>query len=162
MFKKKLKKSIDCTLLVCEIDATHGLEQKQQQTENENKNTTDCFCRRAGLTANYLFPGANSLFPERVVGYVNTPLTPGFTLVNNPLNGTTNGAGQVLSGLTSQENLFIWTGSGYHIYTYQGLGVGTGLGFPEPRLDGRQCGSPGSSHHCWFSNRYGGWPLLDS
>jgi len=57
-------------------------------------------------------------------------------MINNPLNGTTNGAEQVLPGLTGQEELFIWTGHGYNIYTYQGAGVGTGLGYQSDWTDG--------------------------
>jgi len=33
------------------------------------------------------------------------------------------------------ESVFIWTGSGYHVYTYQGAGVGTGLGFASDYTD---------------------------
>jgi hypothetical protein len=79
---------------------------------------------------------AQTVYSQNVVGYVNTPLPPGFTLVCNPLNGTTNAAEAVMPGLTGQENLFIWNGHGYFVYTYQGAGVGTGLGFQSDWTDG--------------------------
>ena len=79
---------------------------------------------------------AQTVYSQNVVGYVNTTLNSGFTMVCNPLNATTNGAEQVLTGLVGQENLFIWTGHGYNIYTYQGATVGTSLGYQSDWTDG--------------------------
>jgi hypothetical protein len=90
----------------------------------------------AALAAAVTSSQAQTVYSQNVVGYVNTVLNPGFTLINNPLNGTTNGAEQVLPGLTGQEELFIWTGHGYNIYTFQGAGVGTGIGFQSDWTDG--------------------------
>jgi hypothetical protein len=90
----------------------------------------------AALAAAVTSSQAQTVYSQNVVGYVNTTLNPGFTLVNNPLNGTTNGAEQVLPGLVGQENLFIWTGHKYNVYTYQGATVGTGLGFQSDWTDG--------------------------
>src|SRR5579864_5383251 len=79
---------------------------------------------------------AQTVYSQNVVGYVNTPLPNGqYTLVNNPLNGTTNGASSVLTGFTGGENLLIWHGTGYYGYTYGGLNSGTGLGFQSDWTD---------------------------
>jgi hypothetical protein len=69
---------------------------------------------------------AQTVYSQNVVGYVNTTLTGSyaFSMVCNPLNGTTNGAEQVMPGLTGGESLFVWTGHGYYIYTFQGAGSG--------------------------------------
>jgi len=58
-------------------------------------------------------------------------------MIANPLTGPngTNGATQVLTGLAGGENLFIWNGAGYYAYSFNGAGVGTGLGFPSDWTD---------------------------
>jgi hypothetical protein len=90
----------------------------------------------AALAAAITTSQAQTVYSQNVVGYVNTPLTPGFTMINNPLNGATNGAEAVMPGLVGQENLFIWNGHGYFVYTFQGAGVGTGLGYQSDWTDG--------------------------
>jgi hypothetical protein len=79
------------------------------------------------------------VYSQNVVGYVNTVL-PGnnaLTLICNPLLGPngTNGATQVLTGLLGGENLFVWNNHGYYAYSFNGAGVGTGLGFPSDWTD---------------------------
>jgi hypothetical protein len=43
-------------------------------------------------------------------------------------------------GLTADfaggENVWVWTGTGWDIYTFEGAGVGTGLGYPSDWTDG--------------------------
>lgn len=79
------------------------------------------------------------VYSQNVVGYVNNTI-PGnnaLTLIANPLTGPngTNGAEQVLTGMTGGENLFAWNGHGYYVYSYFGPGVGTGLGYPSDFTD---------------------------
>ncbi|MDR3459813.1 MAG: hypothetical protein P4N60_20485 [Verrucomicrobiae bacterium] len=92
----------------------------------------------AALAASVISSQAQ-VYSQNIVGYVNTPLPGGnhLTMIANPLigSGGTNGAAQVLTGLTGGENLFIWNGAGYYAYTFNGLGVGTGLGFPSDWTD---------------------------
>jgi hypothetical protein len=58
-------------------------------------------------------------------------------MISNPLLGPngTNDAEQVLSSLVGGETLFIWNNHGYYAYTYNGAGVGTGLGFASDWTD---------------------------
>ena len=81
---------------------------------------------------------AQTVYSQNVVGYVNTAIPGGyaFTLINNPLNGTTNGAEQVMPGLTGGESIYIWNGSGYYVYNYAGPTVGTSAGFQSDWVDG--------------------------
>lgn len=79
------------------------------------------------------------VYSQNIVGYVNTTVPGGnaLTMICNPLTGPngTNGATQVLTGLAGGENLFIWNGAGYYAYSFVGLGVGTGMGFPSDWTD---------------------------
>ena len=78
------------------------------------------------------------VYSQNIVGYVNTVL-PGsgvYSMIANPLNGTTNAAEAVLPALVGGENLLKWNGAGYYIYSYAGAGVGTGLGFQSDWTDG--------------------------
>lgn len=92
----------------------------------------------AALAAAVTSSQAQTVYSQNVVGYVNTVLPGGFafSLVSNPLNGTTNGVEQLMPALQGNELVYIWTGAGYHIYQFAGAGVGTGLGFQSDWEDG--------------------------
>jgi hypothetical protein len=91
----------------------------------------------AALAAAVTSSQAQTVYSQNVVGYVNTTLPSGlYTLINNPLNGTTNGAENILSGITGGETILLWNGHGYYAYSYAGAGVGTGLGFQSDWEDG--------------------------
>jgi hypothetical protein len=93
----------------------------------------------ATLAAGVIAAQADSpVYSQNIVGYVNTVLPGGsLTLISNPLLGPngTNDAEQVLSSLVGGETLFIWNNHGYYAYTYNGAGVGTGLGFASDWTD---------------------------
>ncbi len=80
------------------------------------------------------------VYSANVVGYVNQVVPGGgvYSMLGNPLQNGTNGASQILTSLSASggETLFIWSGSGYYVYTYQGPGVGTGLGYQSDWTDG--------------------------
>jgi len=80
----------------------------------------------------------STVYSQNIVGYVNTVLPGGnaYTMIANPLNGTTNAAESVLPALVGGENLLAWNGHGYYIYTFAGAGVGTGLGYQSDWTDG--------------------------
>ncbi len=94
----------------------------------------------AALAAGVISSQAQTpVYSQNIVGYVNSTI-PGnnaLTLIANPLLGPsgTNGATQVLTGLAGGENLFLWNNHGYYVYSFQGVGVGTGLGFPSDWTD---------------------------
>ncbi len=133
--QKKLRIRLTPSSLSAEIANTHGLVKQNNTDKNENKNTTNC--RRRACCCSYIIPSAvHGLFTKRSWVCKNTVLNSGYTLVCNPLNGTTNGASGILTGLTSGETVLTWTGHGYFAYTYQGAGVGTGLGFQSDWTDG--------------------------
>jgi len=91
----------------------------------------------AALAASVISSEAQ-VYSQNIVGYVNTKVNGGnqVTMIANPLQGSgTNGATQVLTGLTGGESLFIWNGAGYYAYSFNGVGVGTGLGFPSDWTD---------------------------
>lgn len=91
----------------------------------------------AALAAAITSSQAQTVYSQNVVGYVNTALPAGlYTLINNPLNATTNGASTVLSGLQGGETILVWNGHGYYAYTYAGATVGTGLGYQSDWTDG--------------------------
>jgi hypothetical protein len=80
----------------------------------------------AALAAAVTTSQAQTVYSANVVGYVNTPFpVNGYSMVNNPLSGTTNGAEAILPGLTGGENVLVWSGHGYYIYTFQGVGGGS-------------------------------------
>jgi hypothetical protein len=80
----------------------------------------------------------STVYSQNIVGYVNTVIPGGnaYSLLANPLNGTTNGVSALMPALQGGENLLAWNGHGYYIYTYAGAGVGTGLGFQSDWTDG--------------------------
>lgn len=80
----------------------------------------------------------STVYSQNIVGYVNTVLSGSgaYSLVANPLNGTTNSVSTILPALTGGENVLVWNGTGYYSYVYQGAGVGTGLGFQSDWTDG--------------------------
>jgi len=84
----------------------------------------------AALAAAITTSQAQTVYSQNVVGYVNTPLTgsSALTLVTAPLSGTTNGAEEVMPGLTGGETLYIWNGAGYYLFTFEGAGAGASFG----------------------------------
>jgi hypothetical protein len=82
----------------------------------------------AALAAGVLSSQAQTVYSANIVGYVNTQLPSGYSLINNPLLSSdgTNGAENVLGGsLQAFDSLLIWNGTGYTVYSYQGPGSWT-------------------------------------
>jgi hypothetical protein len=77
------------------------------------------------------------VYSQNIVGYVNTPLPAGYTIVGNPLDASDpSGSGinnaitntlAVFSGNYDGSSLYIWTGHGYTAYTIDS-GQPTGIG----------------------------------
>jgi hypothetical protein len=68
---------------------------------------------------------ATPVYSANIVGYVNQVLpgtTTDYSVVVNPLVGTTNVADQVLSAIQPGDTLYIWTGTTYYNTTYYGPG----------------------------------------
>jgi hypothetical protein len=78
----------------------------------------------AALAAGVLSSQAQTVYSANIVGYVNTALPSGYSLVNNPLLNSdgTNGAENVFASLQPFDSLLIWNGTGYTAYSYQGPG----------------------------------------
>jgi len=80
----------------------------------------------------------STVYSQNIVGYVNTVIPGGsaYSMICNPLNGTTNAADALMPALQGGENLLIWHGTGYYTYTYTSPGFGTGLGYQSDWIDG--------------------------
>ena len=80
----------------------------------------------------------STVYSQNIVGYVNTVIPGGnaYSMIANPLNGTTNAAEALLPALVGGENLLVWNGHGYYVYSFAGAGVGTGLGYQSDWTDG--------------------------
>lgn len=62
-------------------------------------------------------------YSQNIVGYVNTPLATGYTLLVAPLSpNATNNAEAILPSLTSGDQLLVWNGGGYNADYYNGPG----------------------------------------
>ena len=131
----KVKKCVDSDLFFCEIGRTHRVVQKQQQHQKMRTKTL-LVAAAAALAASITASQAQTVYSQNVVGYVNTVLNPGFTMVCNPLNGTTNAAESLLPALQGGENIFVWHGTGYYIYSFTSPGAGTGNGWQSDWVDG--------------------------
>jgi hypothetical protein len=98
----------------------------------------------AALAASVISSQAQ-VYSQNIVGYVNTSINGGnqLSLINNPLNGTTNGAEQILTALTGGETVFLWNGASFYQYVYAGPNTGTAIGYASDFYDGNG-GGPGS------------------
>ena|ERR1035437_9777026 len=62
-------------------------------------------------------------YSQNIVGYVNTPIPTGYSLLVAPVSpNTTNNAEAVLPSLESGDVLLVWTGGGYAQDYYSGPG----------------------------------------
>jgi hypothetical protein len=62
-------------------------------------------------------------YSQNIVGYVNTPINPGYNLLVTPVSpNTTNNAEAVLPSLASGDVLLVWNGNGYNIDYFNGPG----------------------------------------
>ena len=62
-------------------------------------------------------------YSQNIVGYVNTAIPPGYTMLVAPVSpNTTNNAEAVLPCLSSGDQLLVWTGGGYAIEYFNGPG----------------------------------------
>lgn len=62
-------------------------------------------------------------YSQNIVGYVNTPILPGYNLLVSPVSpNTTNNAEAVLPSLTSGDQLLVWNGVGYNVDLFIGPG----------------------------------------
>jgi len=60
-------------------------------------------------------------YSQNIVGYVNTPLPPGYTMLVTPVSpNTANNAEAILPCLASGDVLLVWTGGGYAIEYFNG------------------------------------------
>jgi hypothetical protein len=63
------------------------------------------------------------VYSQNIVGYVNTPLPTGYTLLVSPLSpNSTNDAESVLPALAVGDTLLVWNGGGYNVDLYYGPG----------------------------------------
>jgi hypothetical protein len=63
------------------------------------------------------------VYSQNIVGYVNTPLPGGYTLLVAPLSpNSTNDAESVLPALQSGDVLLVWNGGGYNVDLFGGPG----------------------------------------
>jgi hypothetical protein len=138
MFKKKIKKMLtsarDSGKLV-----PHTVKTEHNNTTHKMKTNKLLLTAAALLAAGIVSSQAQgTVYSANVVGYVNQilPGSGAYSMIGNPLSNGLNQASQVLTGLQGGETMFIWNGSGYYVYAYQGAGVGTGLGFPSDWTDG--------------------------
>lgn len=72
----------------------------------------------AALTAAGVATSMAQVYSVNAVGYVNTTLKPGFTLVSNPLNAADNSIRNLFKGVPSGTQVYKYTASGYVIATY--------------------------------------------
>ena len=62
-------------------------------------------------------------YSQNIVGYVNTPIAPGYNLLVAPVSpNTTNNAEAILPSLASGDVLLVWNGGGYVQDYYNGPG----------------------------------------
>ena len=59
------------------------------------------------------------VYSQNVVGYVNTTLPLGYSLISNPLSsGVTNGLNEIFSSIPDNTTFLVWTGTGYKYFDY--------------------------------------------
>ena len=90
----------------------------------------------AALAAGVITSQAQPVYSQNVVGYVNQviPGNGAQSLIVNPLQNTTNGVEQILTGLQGGENILLWSGSGYYIYNFN-PGLQANDGTPSDWID---------------------------
>ena len=60
-------------------------------------------------------------YSQNIVGYVNTPIAAGYTMLVTPVSpNTTNNAEAILPCLASGDQLLVWNGGGYNIDYFNG------------------------------------------
>jgi len=88
----------------------------------------------AALAASIISSEAQ-VYSQNIVGYVNTPLLPGYNLIDNPLTtGVTNGANEIFSNPNDGDVILTFTGSGYNQVLYS-PSFQADFGQPTPWLD---------------------------
>jgi hypothetical protein len=89
----------------------------------------------AALAAGIITSQAQPVYSQNIVGYVNTTLPVGYSLITVPLNAAASGntvpATNVLNALQSSDAVIIWNGSGYSTYTYVAFGPGQAWLYPD-------------------------------
>jgi hypothetical protein len=61
---------------------------------------------------------STNVFSVNVVGYVNLPLSTGFSLIANQLNTTNNTIGNLLQNVPNFSNFYRWNGTSFDVATY--------------------------------------------
>ena len=95
----------------------------------------------AALALSLATSQAQNIYSANIVGYTTTVIPGGtYSMLANTLNDDTNGVSEIFNNTclspSGGETLYIWNGTGYYIYYYEGAGVGTGLGFLSDWADG--------------------------
>src|ERR1035437_9506831 len=89
----------------------------------------------AALAAGIITSQAQPVYSQNIVGYVNTTLPVGYSLITVPLNAAASGntvpATNVLNALQSSDAVIIWNGSGYSKYAYLDFGPGQTWQYPD-------------------------------
>jgi len=107
---KKIKKSVDDSLVFCHSDGTHG----KTQTTNMRK-TLLC---AAVIAAGAFTVMAQNVYSLNIVGYVNVPVPSGYSILANPLSaGVTNGANEIMPTVDGSF-LLLWENNAYGYYGY--------------------------------------------
>jgi len=111
---KKFEKTIDPCRSLCEIGTAHG---------KKNNNTTmkkTLLIAAAALAASVISSQAQ-VYSQNIVGYVNTPIVNGYTILSNPLDNSANNnitnLIDIVSGNYDGANVYVWNGGGYTVYT---------------------------------------------
>jgi hypothetical protein len=68
----------------------------------------------AGLASSF---AQSNVYSLNIVGYVNTPVVAGYNLISNPLKGTTNDVGSLITP-PDFTDVLKWNGSGFTIASY--------------------------------------------
>jgi hypothetical protein len=131
--KKMLTSARDSGKLV-----PHTVKTEHNNTTHKMKTNKLLLTAAALLAAGIVSSQAQgTVYSANVVGYVNQVLPAGvYSMIGNPLSNGLNQASQVLPALQGGETMFIWNGTGYYVYQFQGTGVGTGLGYQSDWTDG--------------------------
>jgi hypothetical protein len=62
-------------------------------------------------------------YSQNIVGYVNTPIAPGYNLLVAPVSpNTTNNAEAILPSLVSGDQILVWNGGGYNVDYFNAAG----------------------------------------
>ena len=84
------------------------------------RTTTTLLIAAAALAAAVTSSQAQTVYSQNIVGYVNQvlPGSPNFSLVQNPLQGTTNAAEQVITCVQFGDSVLTWNGTGFNSAIY--------------------------------------------